>query len=240
MVHGLVQHLGVGLSAHVDFVRRGIDLAKCTDGNQHAAVFVPHAKSTLGFFHDADDQEVRAVYHHVFSNGMPLGKKDRGHVLPKHDHFFLVEIVSFADKPAREGRRIGVNLAEVRLHAAEIDGCHLAGLRAHGVGVIPVGHEKSGYGFHRRALFLDSPGVLDGQRFALAFLKRGRSTVASLVPFGDERCIRAELFNVFLNLLVKAGDQGRDQHDDAYAQHDAEHRERAAQLVGPQGVQSLL
>ena len=61
----------------------------------------------------------------------------------------------------------------------------------------------------------------------------------SLVPFGDERGIRAELFNIFLNFLVKAGDESRHQHDDTYTQHNAEDRQRAAELVGPQGVQRL-
>src|SRR5467141_4761708 len=106
---------------------------------------------------------------------MPFGKQDRRHVLPEHDHFFLVEIVSFTDEAAIEGRGVGVNLAEIRLHAAEIDGRHLTGFRAHGVGMIPVGHQKSGYGLYRRASLLDGSRVLDSQRFALAFLEWRRS-----------------------------------------------------------------
>ncbi len=170
---------------------------------------------------------------------MPFGKQDGRHVLPEHDHFFLVEVVSFADEPALEGRGVCVNFAEVGLHPAEIDGRHLTGFRAHGVGMIPVRHQKRGYRLDRRAPLLDGLRVLNGKRFALAFLKWRRSAVPSLVPFGDERRIRAELFDVLLNLLVKAGHQRRHQHNHAHAQHNAEHGQPAAQLVGPQGVQRL-
>src|SRR4029077_14710212 len=170
-----------------------------------------------------DDLEVRAIDHHVFSYGMTFGKQDRRHVLPEHDHFFLVEIVSFADEPALEGRGVGVNLAEIRLHAAEIDGRHLPGFRAHGVGMIPVRHKKSGYGLDRRAPLLNGLRVLNRKRFALAFLEWRSPAVTSLVPSGDERGICAELFDVFLNFLVKALDQRRYQHNYAYTQHDAKH-----------------
>src|ERR1700687_2725719 len=132
---------------------------------------------------------------------MPLGKEDRRHVLPEHDHLFLVEIVSFTDEPALEGRGVGVNLAEVRLHATEIDGRHLTGFRTHGARMIPVRHQTSAYGLDRRAPLLDGLRVLNGKRFALAFLQWRRSTVPALIPFGDERRIRAELFDVLLNFL---------------------------------------
>src|ERR1700687_1419244 len=102
---------------------------------------------------------------------MPLGKEDRRHVLPEHDHLFLVEIVSFTDAPALECRGVGVTLAEVRLHATEIDGRHLTGFRTHGVGMIPVRHQKSGYVLDRWALLLDGLRVLNGKWFALAFLQ---------------------------------------------------------------------
>src|SRR6266436_6247253 len=125
------------------------------------------------------------------------------------------------------------------MHLGKIDGRHLAGFRTHGVGMIPFRHQKSGYGLDRWAPLLDRLRVLNGKRFALAFLQRRRSAVPSLVPFGDERRIRAVLVDVFLNLLVKAGDEGRHQHDDAYTQHNAEHGQRAAKFVCPQGVQRL-
>ncbi len=105
--------------------------------------------------------------------------------------------------------------------------------------MVPIGLQKGRYSLDCGAPLLDSLRVLNGKWFALAFLEWGRSAVPTLVPFGDERGIRAKLFDVFLNFLVKTGDQSRHQHDDAHSQHNAKHGQCAAQFVRPQGIQRL-
>ena len=61
----------------------------------------------------------------------------------------------------------------------------------------------------------------------------------SLIPFRNERGVRAELLNVFLNLIIESGDQRGDQHDHTDPENYAKHRQSAAQLMGPQGVHGL-
>ena len=64
--------------------------------------------------------------------------------------------------------------------------------------------------------------------------------MARLVPFGDESGVCAELIDVFLNLLIEAGKQRGDQHDDADPQHHTKYRQGAPQLVCPECIHRLL
>src|SRR5215469_5389785 len=61
----------------------------------------------------------------------------------------------------------------------------------------------------------------------------------ALVPLGDKGRVRAELLDVFLDLVVKTGEQSRDQHDDADTEHDAKHGEGTAHFMSAQGVHGL-
>src|SRR5208283_4169595 len=102
----------------------------------------------------------------------------------------------------------GINFTEVGLHAAEIDGGDVASLGAHDVVVAPIGLHKNSHALYGGAPFLNGNGILEGERLALLLFQRRRATMASLVPFGDERRIGPELVNVFLNFLIEAGEQG--------------------------------
>ena len=74
-----------------------------------------------------------------------------------------MQIIAFADEAARFGGRIGIHLAEIGLHTAKINPGHFAVLGTHCVGGLPPTRlQEDGYGFHRRAAFLDSDGVLNG------------------------------------------------------------------------------
>src|SRR5208337_4153137 len=239
LVHGVIQHLGIRLRAHVDFVRVGISLLEGTEGDEHAAVLVAHGEAALGLFDHANNLKRRAVDHHVLADGMPLGEQHGSDVFPQHHHFLFVEIVAFTDEAPFDGGGVGINFAEVGLHAAEIDGGDVAGLGAHDVVVAPIGHHKNGHALYGGAALLNGYGVLEGERLALLLLERWRATHASLVPFGDERRVGPELIDAFLDFLIEAGEQGGHQHDHADAQDHAEYGQGAAQFVGAQSVQRL-
>src|SRR5262249_48781699 len=64
--------------------------------------------------------------------------------------------------------------------------------------------------------------------------------MASLILFGDESSVRAELLHHFLNLVVKAGDEGGDEHDYVNAEDDFKNCQCAAQFVIAQSIHCLL
>ena len=136
---------------------------------------------------------------------MATGKKHRSDVFSEHHHLLFVEIVAFADESALECRRVRVHLSKIGLYAAEINARHFSGLRAHRMPLVPARHQKCRDILDRRTALLQRPSVLQREGFALPFLERWRPAVAALVPLADERGIRAELLDVFLNFLVKAG-----------------------------------
>src|SRR5208282_2633929 len=145
LVHGVIQHLGIRLRAHLDFVRIGIGFFEGAVGNENAAVLVAHAEAALGLFDHANDLERSAVDHHVFADGMSLGEQHGRDVFPQHHHLFLVEIVAFTDEAPFQRGGVGINFAEVGLHAAEIDGGDVASLGAHDVVVAPIGLHKNSH-----------------------------------------------------------------------------------------------
>ena len=87
---------------------------------------------------------------------------------------------------------------------------------------------------------LDGLCVVQRERLAKALFQRAAVAVRALIPTRDERGVGAELLNVFLNLLIEAGDERGDKHDDADTEHDAKNGERAAQLVRAERVHRLL
>src|SRR5215467_7992568 len=171
---------------------------------------------------------------------MALGKQYGSYVFAEHDHFLFVKIIAFTDEAAFDGGGVGVDFAEVGLHSAEIDGRDVAGFCAYDVVVAPIGLHKNRYAFYRGTLLLNRDGIFDSERLALLLFYRWRTTVASLIPFGDERGVRAELINILLNFLIEAGKQRGDEHNNADAQDHPEDRESAAQLVSAQRVHRLL
>ena len=142
------------------------------------------------------------------------------------------------NRPGQSGG-VGINDAEIGLHTAKIDAGNLSGFGAHGMGDVPVAFDERSNILNCGTTFQERALVIGGEGLALDFFERWRTTMAALIPFGDESGVRAELLHIFLHLLIKPGDQRRDQHDDADAKNHAEDGEGAAELVGPQGVHSL-
>ena len=124
---------------------------------------------------------------------MAFREKDGSDIFAQHDDFFLVKVVALADEAAFDGGSVGVNFAEVGLHAAEINACDVAGFGAHNVVVAPVGFEKNGDAPYGGAALLKGNGVFDGQGLALLLFERRRTTVATLIPFGDEGGVGADI-----------------------------------------------
>ena len=61
----------------------------------------------------------------------------------------------------------------------------------------------------------------------------------SLIPFGNKSRVGAELLDVFLNLLIEAGDERRDQHDHTDTENHAEYGKPTAHLVGTKRIHGL-
>ncbi len=240
LVDGGVQHFRMRLRAHVDLVGIGISFLERAVRDENAAVFIANAETALGFFDHADDLEGGTVDHHVFPDGMALGKQNGGDVFPEHDHFLFVKIIAFTDEAAFHRGGVGVNFAEVGLHAAEINRGDVAGFCAHDVVVAPIRLHKNRDVFYRGTFLLNRDGIFHGQGLALLLFNGWRTAVASLIPFGDEGGVRSELIDVFLNFLIEAGKQRGDQHNDADAQDHTEDRQGAAQLVRAERIHCLL
>ena len=150
-----------------------------------------------------------------------------------------MKIVAFADEAAGESGGIGVDEAEIGLNAAKIDGGDFTGFRADGVSDVPVAGDKRGHVFDGGAAFLNGVRVFDCEGLALAFLEGRRTTVAALIPLGDECGVGTELFYIFLDLGVETGDKSGDEHDDADAEDDAKDGEGTAEFVGAKGIHGL-
>ena len=142
LIDGLIQQVRIGLEADAVFIRARINFPEGAVGDEHAAVFIVLAKHSFGLFHHADHTKRRAINHHIFAQRRNIGKKDRRGIFPEHYHFFAVQIVTFADESAFQRRGVGINLAEIRLYAAEIDGGDFAVLGAHGMLLLPPGDEN--------------------------------------------------------------------------------------------------
>src|SRR4029077_17020296 len=123
---------------------------------------------------------------------MAFGKQYGSYVFAEHDHFLFVKVVAFTDETAFSVGGVGVGFGEVGLHSAEIDGGDVAGFCAHDVVVAPIGLHKNRYAFYRGTLLLNRHGIFARERLALLLFHRRRTTVASLIPFGDEGGVRAE------------------------------------------------
>src|SRR5256714_13772793 len=121
-----------------------------------------------------------------------------------------MQVVAFTDEPARLGRSVGIDLAEVRLYSTKINPGNLAVFGANCVGALPPhAHHENGDVLDGRTTLLDGGAVLGSQRLALALFERGGPVVASLIPPGNEGGWPPQLSDLVLNLLIQSRDQGR-------------------------------
>ena len=223
LIHHLIYHSRLCLNAHVEFVGVRIDLAEGTEGNEHTAVFVSHAKPAFGLLHNTDDHKGGTVDHDIFSDRMAFGKQHGRHVFSQHHDLFPVQVIAFADESALNGGSIGVDLAEIGLHSAKINGRHFTGFCANRMGLVPAGHDEGSNVFDRGTTVLECFFVFNGEGLALPFLERRRAVVPPLVPFRDKRRIRAELLDLLFNLLVEAREYPGDKHNHAHSQDHPEY-----------------
>src|SRR4029077_10887111 len=140
----------------------------------------------------------------------------------QHDHVFTVKVVSLADESAGKRRGVGVDFAKVGLNTAEIDGRDFTGFRADNVRLLPPVDVGSDIANRGTGVF-DRLSVFQREGFAEALFERALLIVRALIPARDEGGVGAELLDVLLNLLIEAGDERSDEHDDADTENDAEH-----------------
>src|SRR5690348_18432884 len=81
-----------------------------------------------------------------------------------------MQIVAFADKSSLQCRSIRVNLAEIRLNSAKIDGGHFACLGANFVVVLPPSQEN-GNVLNGGTTLLNGLRILEGKRLTLALFR---------------------------------------------------------------------
>src|SRR5208282_581175 len=137
-----------------------------------------------------------------------------------------MQVIAFADESSIERRSICIDLPEIWLHAAKVDGRHFARLRAHLVVLLPPFQEYR-YVLHRGAALLNGHRIFERKRLALALFLGAPAVVRALLEARDERRVRAVLLDVLLDLRVEAGYEGGHEHDHAHAEHDSKHGETA-------------
>src|SRR2546423_13688597 len=101
-----------------------------------------------------------------------------------------MQVVAFTDEPARLGRSVGIDLAEVRLYSTKINPGNLAVFGANCVGALPPhAHHENSDVLDGWTTLLDGGAVLGSQRLALALFKRGGPGAAFPIPLCKGRSV---------------------------------------------------
>src|SRR5215471_8325291 len=90
---------------------------------------------------------------------LPFGKKHRRLVFAEHHDLFFVQVIALCDEAAFDGRRVGIHLAEIGLHAAKVNRRHFAGLGARSMRLHPARLNERGHAPDGPAAVLDGVGV---------------------------------------------------------------------------------